>query len=200
MYRYLQQLVLLILTVLSSACAMAPPGMPLVAPNERIDMRDVSFLPPERHSWYVVTHEPLGIELGAMGEEQDETLAVQASYFEIPVIQNAEDLIAHLRPQVAPEASERFTPLEFTMVPANFHGLACANAFFKIEDRQAQKRTSRADPMHLRIATLYCLHPWEKNVALHLSYSNRHYPDEGDPDFRDDARAMFDTLRAEPGL
>lgn len=169
----------------------------MLMPGERVDMQFVSFVPPAKHPWYVVNHQPMSIDLATSGKGQDETLAVQAGYFEIPEISTAEELVAYLKPQLIAENSERFTLLDHRFTPRTVNDLMCVDTYLNVEDRQAQKRTNRTDPMRLRIATLYCLHPTAKKVGLHVGYSNRHYADGGETDLEDVAQAMFETLRME---
>ncbi len=195
MRRNLNILVLILAAALLSACAIQPPGTMMLVAGERVDMRDVSFVPPTKHPWYVVNHQAMSIDLAAYGERQDETLAIQASYFEMPAMSTAEELAAYLKPQLVTENGERFTLLEHRFTPRTVNDLMCVDTYLDVEDRQAKKRTSRPDPMRLRIAALYCLHPSEKKVGLHIGYSNRHYAEGGEPDLEAVAQRMFETLR-----
>lgn len=196
MYKYPGVLVIVFTMALFAGCAVRP-AAPMLAPETRIDMRDVSFLPPPGHDWYIVTHEPVTLELGAIGSGEDETYALQAGYFQLPGFDNAEDLVEFLRPQVQLTQSPRFTPIEFRITPRNIKTLSCAEVRYEVEDSQAVKRTERKGPMRLHAITIYCLHPWEENVALHIAYTNRRYKEDGKPELQRGAQVVFESLRIE---
>lgn len=200
MLQYLKALPVAAVACLLVACAVVP-GVPVlpptVAPDTRIDMRDVSFLPPQERTWYVIVHEPFKVELGTDGMNLDETFAVQASYFEVPAFDNEEDFLTFVDENLSMQDTERFTHLDHETTRRRVAGIACLERYTAVEDRAAKKRTSRTDPMVLYVDSLYCMHPSQPGVALNLAYSVRRYPEDGDPDVRATGRKMFGTLRIE---
>ena len=73
-------------------------------------------------------------------------------------------------------------------------GATCVQSHIVTEDHAAAKRTARPGVMILDAYSLICQHPGDKSVGIIMTYSQRYYSGQRDPELGAKAAVLFDSI------
>jgi hypothetical protein len=128
------------------------------------------------------------------GENPDETIAIQAIPFRLPVFKTNEEFVRLIKEGQAKDTDPRRFKIvkhEVDVYPKN--GVACVKSVVT-EDNAAVKRSGKPGNMVLEALTRTCQHPKEKNVGVSITYSQRYYPEQRDPTFGEKATSVLNSV------
>ena len=194
--KLLQQFVVCALILAITACASTRPALPEVKlPPERISQKGYSLMPLDEAGWLIAQRNKYALALVKTGVNVDETLAIQASISKIPSYSTNQDFVNAIKDgQEKDTDPQRFKILKHDVTSFPMAGGDCAKSYLVTEDHAAIKRSGSPGIMILEALTLSCAHPSERSIAVHVTYSHRHYPGQDDPAFMEKGNALINSV------
>ena len=183
-------------TLFLTACVTSRPNLPeLPASSGRLSIDGASFAPPAGEGWYVIMHTPFHIGLVKPRENQDETVAVEAQLFKAAGSVSEKDFVQQVREGEDQDTDpSRFTTRIHEVTSAKLGQAICARSYFVTEDHAPHTRSHSGKSMILEALSLKCRHPDDPHVGVSVTYSERYYPGDGDPQFKSEATALLDSV------
>ncbi len=190
---------LLLLAALAAGCAStqtSPPSVPL--PPTRYEHRAFSLVPLNQPGWLVLARNPTQLALAKPGGAPDESFAIQAGTTTLPAYASPQAFFAEMgKPvnQASPTSSlGRFKPLSHSARPAPEKGDLCVRMHTVSEDQSPTRFSGRTEPMILEGYTLLCAHPKDRRIGLVISYSQRYYRGNRDPQLEKSADTLLGSV------
>jgi len=184
-----------ILCALLGACASQPKEPP------RIMMQGFSLSAPKEKdpTWIVAKQGPDLTVIGKPGRFSGESFTMQATIVKLPALDSTDALVRYVestqRKQIDPK---RYRLFKLEVVPQKFHDQGCALARAEVAERATAEGTGSPVNTMLETLTLVCPHPKDPLRAISMIYSHRHFPEDVDPLFAQDAALLMQTLAFEP--
>lgn len=167
----------------------------LHVPPERIVLKGYSLMPPNERGWLMAGRNQYQLALVKAGGTPDETIAIQAMPVKLPDFESPDDLVRLIKEGQAKDTDpKRFAIKKSDVVAYALKDSTCAKAYHVAEDNSAVKRSGKSGNMILEVLTLTCAHPKAKNVGVNVTYSHRHYPDQGGGNFEDKAMSVLESV------
>jgi len=184
-----------ILCALLGACASQPKEPP------RIMMEGFSIsLPKEKEpTWIVAKKTPTLTIIGKPGRFSGESFTMQATVIKLPSVDSPAELLKHVESTQRKELDpKRFRLFKVDVKPQKVHEQTCA--FSRVEAAEKMSGDGTGSPVNvmLETLTLICPHPKDPSLGINMAYSHRHFPEDVDPGFADDAALLMNTLQFEP--
>ena len=178
-----------------TSCASNPGYQELLLPPETISQLGYSITPLNEKGWYVRVRDPQHLTIGKYGEYSDQTFAIDGLLVTLPELRTIEELTTFVKGQQTtfPDP-RRFTLLKYEIDVYSKKGPNCIKSHSVMTDHAANNRSGTRGDMDLESYTLVCIHPKDKGVAVHLMYTQRHWPGQGDPQFLEKATTIFDSV------
>jgi hypothetical protein len=182
-----------ILCALLGACALQPKERP------RIMMEGFSIVPPKEKEWIVVRQSPEMTVIGKPGRFSGETFTIQATIIKLPPAESADELVRQVESTQRKELDpKRYRVYKFEVSQQKIHGQACALARVEAAERNTTEAAGSPVNMMLETLTLICPHPKDSSRGINMVYSHRHFPEDVDPRFSEDAATLMQNLAFEP--
>lgn len=182
-----------ILCALLGACASQPKEPP------RIMMEGFSIVPPSEKEWIIVKQSPDVTVIGKPGRFSGETFTMQASIIKLPPVASADELVRHVESTQRKELDpKRYRVFKLEVSQQKIHGQACALSRVEAAERTTTDGTGSPVNMMLETLTLICPHPKDPLRGINMAYSHRHFPEDVDPQFSQDAATRMQNLAFEP--
>lgn len=182
-----------ILCALLAACASQPKQPP------RIAMQGFSFVLPGEKEWVVATRSPALTALGRAGRFSGQALTIAATVIDLPPAASSVELVRYVealqRKALDPGRYKVFT-LEVSQQVVQ--GQSCAVSRIEMAERTTTAGTGSPVNMRVETLTLVCPHPKDPSRGINLAYSHRHFPEDLDPQFWQDAAVRVQSLAFEP--
>ncbi len=181
------------LCALLGACASQPKEPP------RIVMNGFSIVPPAQKEWFVAKRSPDLVVIAKAGRFSGETFTIQAMVIKLPPMASPEELVRHVESTQRKELDpKRFRLFKLDVGQQAVHGQACALSHAEVAERTTTAGTGSPVNMMLETETLICPHPKEPLRGINVAYSHRHFPEDTDPQFSQDAARLMQSLAFEP--
>jgi hypothetical protein len=181
------------LCALLGACASQPKEPP------RIVMSGFSIVPPTEKEWIVANRSPELVIIGKAGRFSGETFTLQAMVIKLPPAASAQELVRHVESTQRKDLDpKRFRLFKLEVGPQTVHGQFCALSRVDVAERTATDGTGSPVNMMLETVTLTCPHPKDPLRGINMAYSHRHFPEDIDPQFSQDAAILMQGLAFEP--
>jgi hypothetical protein len=186
-----------LLCVLVGACALQPKEPP------RILMQGFSFsVPKEKENdpaWLVAKKGPDVTVIGKPGRFSGEAFTIQATIVQLPAFASSGEMVRYLETSQRKELDpKRYRLFKLEVTPQKIHEQACALSRAEFAERVTAQGTGSPVNVMMETLTLICPHPNEPTRGINLAYSHRHFPEDVDPQFSEDAAAFMQTLAFEP--
>jgi len=184
-----------LLGALLGACASQPKEPP------RIMMQGFSISAPKEQepTWIVAKQGPDLTVIGKPGRFSGESFTMQATVVSLPPLDSTDALVRHVessqRKQVDPK---QYRLLKLEVVPQKIHDQGCAFSRAEMAERMTSEGTGSPVNTMVETLTLICPHPKDRTRAINMAYSHRHFPEDVDPQFSQDAALLMQTLAFEP--
>jgi hypothetical protein len=182
-----------ILCALLGACASQPKERP------RIMMEGFSIVPPKEKEWIIVKQSPDVTVIGKSGRFSGETFAMQATIIKLQPAESTDELVRHVESTQRKELDpKRYRVFKLEVSQQKIHGQACALSRVEAAERTTTDGTGSPVNMMLETLTLICPHPKDPLRGINMAYSHRHFPEDVDPQFSQDAALLMQNLAFEP--
>ena len=186
-----------ILCALLSACASQPKKPP------RIMMEGFSIAPPSEKEWakdwIIVKQSPYMAVIAKSGRFSGETFTMQATLIKLPPAASVGELVRHVESTQRKELDpRRYRVFKLEVSQQIIHGQACALSRMDAAERTTTDGTGSPVNMMLETLTLICPHPKDPLRGINIAYSHRHFPEDVDPQFSQDAAMVMQDLVFEP--
>lgn len=182
-----------ILCALLGACASQPKERP------RIMMEGFSIVPPKEKEWIIVKQSPDVTVIGKSGRFSGETFAMQATIIKLQPAESTDELVRHVESTQRKELDpKRYRVFKLEVSQQKIHGQACALSRVEAAERTTTDGTGSPVNMMLETLTLICPHPKDPLRGINVAYSHRHFPEDVDPQFSQDAALLMQNLAFEP--
>ena len=182
-----------ILCALLGACASQPKERP------RIMMNGFSIVPPKEKEWIIVKQSPEVTVIGKPGRYSGETYAIQATIIKLPPGESAVELVREVESTQRKELDpKRYRVFKLEVSEQQMHGHACALSRVEAAERTTAQATGSPVNTMLETLTLICPHPKDPSRGINMAYSHRHFPEDVDPQFSQDAATLMQNLAFEP--
>jgi hypothetical protein len=183
----------LILCVLLGACASQPKEPP------RIVMKGFSIAPPKEKAWIIAKQSPELTVIGKQGRFAGETFTMQATIIKLPRAESAGELVRHVESTQRKELDpKRYRVYKFEVGQQEIGGQFCTLSRVDAAERTTAEGTGSPINVMVETATLICPHPKDPFRGINLAYSHRHFPEDVDPQFSQDAATLMQSLAFEP--
>ena len=183
------------------ACAVV--GACALQPKEptRIMMQGFSIsLPKEKEpTWILARQTPMVTIIGKPGRFSGESFTMQATVIKLPALDSPADLVKHVESTQRKELDpKRYRIFKVDVTPQKVHEQTCA--FSRVEAAEKMTADGTGSPVNvmLETLTLICPHPKDPLLGINMAYSHRHFPEDADPSFAEDAATLMQTLDFEP--
>ena len=184
-----------------AACATGPQvNLPKMPPSvTRVYIDGASFEPPHAKVWYAEAHTRYLVALITPRANINETTAVEIQLYKNPRPVSGPVSEADFVQQVRQEQDQNIDPKRFSLrahevTPAKLGKAVCARSYSLALDRAPHTASHSRKPMLLEISALSCLHPDDPRVGVNVSFSERYYPGDQDPDFKATAAKMLASV------
>lgn len=182
-----------ILCALLGACASQPKDPP------RILMQGFSIAVPNEKDWIVARQGPDLTVIGKPGRYSGESFTMQAIVVNLPSFDSAQALVRQVEATRRKEVDPRqYRLYKLEVIPQKVHAQDCALARAEMTERASAEGTGSPVNTLLETLTLICPHPQNHRRGISMTYAHRHYPEDVDPQFTQDAAALMQTLKFEP--
>jgi hypothetical protein len=183
----------LLLCALLGACASQPKEPP------RIVMTGFSIDPPKEKGWIIAKQTPELAIIGKQGRFAGETFSVQATIIKLPRAASADELVRQVESTQRKELDpKRYRVYKFEVSRQEIGGQGCALSRVDAAERTTAEGTGSPVNVMVETATLICPHPKDPLRGINLAYSHRHFPEDVDPRFSQDAATLMESLAFEP--
>lgn len=183
--------------LLSSCASIQPRFQEIQVPPERISQKGFSLVPLNEKGWLwpTVGRDPYRLTLGKQGDHPDETFAIEADVGRFPEFKSNEEFLRLVKEgEAAKPNPSRFKLLKHDVNSYTGKGTDCARLHTVAEDHGAVKRTERTGHMVLERLSLICVHPKDKRAGVKVTYSQRYYPSDRDPQFLEKAASVMNSV------
>ena len=181
------------LCALLGACASQPKEPP------RIVMQGFSISAPGDKDWIVAKKGPDLTVIGKQGRFSGETFSMQAIILKLPAFESVDALVRHVestqRKDIDPK---RYRLIKLEVVPQKIQDQDCALSRLDVAERTTGDGISSPVNTLVESMTLICPHPKDPSRAISMAYAHRHFPEDVDPQFAQDAALLMQTLKFEP--
>ncbi|MGA9852041.1 MAG: hypothetical protein WBR15_03845 [Gammaproteobacteria bacterium] len=179
-----------------TACATSRPNLPELSPSSgRLSLDGASFAPPVGDGWYVIMQTPFHIGLVKPLVDEDETVAVEAQLFKFTGPVSEKDFAQQVKAGEDQNTDpKRFTTQVHEVTSVKIGQAICARSYFVTLDHAPHTHSHSDKPMILEALSLKCSHPDDPRVGVSVTYSERYYPGDVDPQFKTDAMAVLDSV------
>ncbi len=184
-----------ILCAVLGACASQPKEPP------RIMMQGFSIAAPKEQepTWIVAKQGPDLTVIGKPGRFSGESFTMQAIIVKLPALESADALVRYVESTQRKEIDpKRYRLLKLEVVPQKVHDQGCALSRVELAERATTDGTGSPVNTMLETLTLICPHPKDRLRAISMAYSHRHFPEDVDPQFSQDAALLMQSLAFEP--
>jgi len=187
----MNKIVILLLSLLLSACVTIAP---VINPSSTIDIYGVQALPPQNGNWLVMLANGYQSTLASKGLNQNESLVVNVSIFQLPELDSETKLLAHI---VSLRGSEpdtgRFVKQESSDILSSLNDATCVKYQSISVDKNAVIAGGKAT-MLLESIGYNCQHPLRRTVGVNIEYSSRHFEDTPNLTIINDSESFFKTV------
>lgn len=181
------------LCALLGACASQPKEPP------RIMMRGFSIAPPNEKDWIIAKQGPEVTVIGKPGRFSGESFTMQATIIKLPPAESADELVRHVESTQRKELDpKRYRVFKLEVGQQKIHSQACALSRVEAAERTTTDGTGSPVNTMLETLTLICPHPKDPLHGINMAYSHRHFPEDVDPQFSQDAATLMQSLAFEP--
>ena len=184
-----------IFCALLGACALLPMDPP------RIMMQGFSFSAPKEKekAWTVTQKGPDLTVIGRQGRYSGESFAMQVTIIKLPALESVDALVRYVESTQRKEIDpKRYRVSVLAVSPQRIKAQNCALSRVEAAERSTSEGTRSPVNLMLEILTLICPHPTDPSRGISMAYSHRHYPEDVDPEFTEDAAKFMQTLAFEP--
>ena len=181
-----------ILCALLGGCASQPKEPP------RIVMTGFSIAPPTDKDWIVAKRSPELVVIGKAGGFSGETFTLEATLVKLPPA-SPEELVRRVESTQRKELDpKRFRLFKLEVGQQTVQGQPCALSRVEVAERTTTDGTGSPVNMMLETVMLICPHPKDPLRGINMTYSHRHFPEDVDPHFSQDAAMLMRSLAFEP--
>jgi hypothetical protein len=132
------------------------------------------------------------------GEHEDQTHAIEGVVLNLLPYNTPSEFVTMIGDAHIKDYERcRFSIIAHETKPHEGNGALCAKSYFSALDQMAVKRSNRHGDMILEALVLTCAHPQHPKVCVNLSYSERYWPGDRDPEFENRAEQILNSLRLE---
>lgn len=184
-----------ILCALLGACALLPKE------PTRITMQGFSFSAPKEKEkvWIVAEKGPDLTVIGKPGRYSGESFTMHATIIKLPAIESVDALVRHVESTERKEIDpKRYRVTMLAVNPQRIKNQDCALSRVEAAERSTSDGTGSPVNLMLETLTLVCPHPKDPSRGISMAYTHRHYPEDVDPQFPEDAAKFMQTLAFEP--
>ncbi|HKI99775.1 MAG TPA: hypothetical protein VKB51_14970 [bacterium] len=196
--RVLPLLIALPTLLLVTACGGARTHeLPRAEPGVRIAFADYSVLPPEGRNWRVAGRRDDAIVFGWRPSRTHSLVALASEKEASRPMTGQDDLVAYVRADWDASTwkkEARYQNRQTDLEADSRFGPYCVRYRLQSEDHGAVNR-GEAPFLVQRSIGLICFHPKQPQRLVHISYTERSLPDEGDATFAKDADRYISGLR-----
>ena len=186
-------IILAILGTLITACVNVAP---VVNPNSEISLYGVSSLPPQNGDWTLLTASGYQMSLAKEGSQINESLVANIYIYQIPVLASDDELLSHITEGRAAEPNiGRFEILKNEENLSMLQGATCVKYHSISKDKAAQIQGGGTAKMLLENIGYHCEHPKNKEVAVNIEYSLRHFSNTDYSSFETNADKFFRNVQ-----
>lgn len=177
------------------ACATGPNLPKLSASSGRLGIDGATFASPGEEGWYIGLQTPYHLGLIKRGDNPDETIAIEAQLFKVPAAAPGVDFTQAVRDGEDRDTDpKRFNVTTHDVTPVKLGGATCARSHMVAQDQSAHTPSGKYATMTLETFTLNCVHPQDPRVGVNITYSERYYPGQADPQLAAKAAAVLDSI------
>ena len=180
-----------ILCALLGACASQPKEPP------RIMMQGFSIAAPKEKdpTWIVAKQGPDLTVIGKPGRFSGESFTMQVTIVKLPALESTDALVRYVEATQSKETDPKhYRLLKLEVIPQKVHDQGCALSRAEVVERATTDGTGSPVNTMLETLTLICPHPKDRSRAISMAYSHRHFPEDVDPQFSQDAALLMQSL------
>lgn len=179
-----------------ASCASPPLRIEELPPeSQRIELDGFAVSTLNESGWLVGQKNAHAVQLLKLGNNTDETYAIQAWVTELPQFYNDEAFVSYIADGMKKGTpSSRFIQQEYNASITNTTHGACVEFTSIHKDLSAKKRTSNPEPMLLEVMGLTCRNPNRPSEGAHLVFSHRYYSGNQDALLPTKAASLFGSL------
>lgn len=181
-----------------SGCASGPSLHTIGDPAHRFVQSGYSLVPTNEDDWVLAARSPYQLVLAKMGEQIDETFAIQATLIDLPELSTKEGIVEIVRQaQKANTDPNRFIAQKHEVSYVEISESPCGRSHMLASDNAAVKRSNSSEDMLLEMVTLICRHPKDSKIGISVTYSQRFYQKAKTPGFLEKANAVLNGVKFE---
>lgn len=187
---------LLFVALISISCAHIAPTLPeMQAPRERTALSGYSLVPPDEAGWVVLGRNSYQITLAKRGNDPDESTVIYATVTKLPDFRTPDDMVIYVKDgQINGVDLRRFVVTLHDVAPSHLFPTMCVMSHQIVVDSSAVKAMRKTENMVLESIAITCAHPKNSAVGINVSYSQRHYRENSESNFREKAARVLNSV------
>ncbi len=170
----------------------------VVSSAERIRIEGVSILPPEGDDWYLKKEHDGSIRFRKSGKTQDQSIVGEVVLFKLPDLKSKEEFLNLVSEQRAKDSQGPREILLNKEVLSDEKGEFCVRTHTVSKEFKAKNLPVTSDFLLMENIELNCRHPYDKNIAVHIGFSQRTLPNNTFKDFESDANKFIKNVILTP--
>ena len=181
------RIILLLVAIVSVTACNSQRSTNVTDPNDKIDIRGASVLPPQEKGWKIVQKTANQLHLAKRIAQSDTSYVATVMITKLPDIESKEQFSNVIHEKfLSIYDTGRFTILKQDGNISYSKEYYCWRYHIISEDRAAKTKAGKK-AMTLEIVGNICQHPKNKRLGVHSGYSQRYYPGNQDPEIKNKA-------------
>lgn len=170
----------------------------VVPSAERIRIAGVSILPPEGDDWYLKKEHDGSIHFGKSGKTQDQLIVGSVVLVKLPDLKSREEFLNLVSEQRVKDSKGPREILLNKEVLSDERGEFCVCTHTVSKEFKAKNLPVTSGFLLMENIELNCRHPYDKNIAVHIGFSQRTLPNNTFKDFESDANKFIKNVILTP--
>jgi tetratricopeptide (TPR) repeat protein len=149
----------------------------IVSPQERINIEGVSLLPPQGEGWVFKKKHAGSIEFGKLGGTKDQSLVALSVLSKLTEVESKEEFLALISKQRSRKQPDpRFENILNKEILSDEREGFCMRFHTIYKDYGAKNLSKKSDYLIVEDIGITCRHPYNKNIAVSIGFSQRTNP------------------------
>ena len=183
---------LLLSSLLIASCATVTP---FVSPNSIINIYGVTAKTPRDGNWVMVATSGYQSSLASQGANENESLVVNVSIFQIPVVGSEQEFLELVvKSRAATPKTGRFENHSNAEELSRLNGALCVKYHSVSIDKNARTKDGTTS-MLLESIGYNCQHPLNETVGVNIEYSSRHFEETPNLSLDEDSAEYFGNIQ-----
>lgn len=194
MHKFICSFLLSVILFSTYGCATKDDYKKINSPDKRVHIVGASMLPPHGGDWDLTKEHDGSVRFSKFGKTRDQTIRGTVILFKLPDLKSKEDFLNLIFEQ---RTENPDYPREFLLnktVLSDEKGEFCVRGHTITKEFKAKNLPKTSNFLLMETIELNCRHPYDKNIAVHMGFSQRTLPNNTLKSFESDANKFIKNV------